>query len=266
MGEGLVCLVTGASAGIGLHTAKKLVASGATVLLHARTLAKAEAAIKEVNGSGKAIPVVGDLSKISEVQHLAEQVKQNCSSLDLFICNAGVFSTSFQLTSTGLETTLAVNVHSHHLLIKLLKPLLLKAASPRLIITSSISQSSTLPSPLSLLNSQASFSSHSSYSHSKLCCRMLASHWANNLPTVVVTSLDPGTVNTKMLLEGWGPCGIPLSQADDTFWQATSQQLDLSFSGSYFVSRQKRGEGNYSEKEVKELVAFLEQCLLQNFK
>ena len=37
----------------------------------------------------------------------------------------------------------------------------------------------------------------------------------------------PGTVNTKMLLEGWGPCGIPLSQADDTFWQATSQEVSL---------------------------------------
>ena len=36
-----------------------------------------------------------------------------------------------------------------------------------------------------------------------------------------------GTVNTKMLLEGWGPCGIPLSQADDTFWQATSQEVSL---------------------------------------
>ena len=95
--------------------------------------------------------------------------------------------------------------------------------------------------------SQASFSPHSSYSNSKLCCRMLASYWAENLPTVTVTSLDPGaafrlwqkfwktsfidifpgTVNTKMLLEGWGPCGIPLSQADDTFWQATSQEVSL---------------------------------------
>ena len=37
-----------------------------------------------------------------------------------------------------------------------------------------------------------------------------------------------GTVNTKMLLEGWGPCGIPLSQADDTFWQATSQEVSAS--------------------------------------
>merc|ERR1712080_8677 len=208
-------------------------------------------------------PVVGDLSIISEVHHLAEKVKENCSYLDLLICNAGVFSTSFQLTSTGLETTFAVNVLSHHLLIKLLKPLLLNAASTsRLIITSSISQSSSLPSPLSLLNSQTSFSAHSSYAHSKLCCRMLASYWTINLPTVVVTSLDPGTVNTKMLLEGWGPCGIPLSQADDTFWQATSQELDLSCSGGYFVSRQNRGKGNYSEKEVKELVAFLEECLL----
>jgi len=91
---------------------------------------------------------------------------------------------------------------------------------------------------------------------------MLASYWTINLPTVLVTSLDLGTVNTKMLLEGWGPCGIPLSQADDTFWQATSQELDLSCSGGYFVSRQNRGKGNYSEKEVKELVAFLEECLL----
>merc|ERR1719175_241231 len=154
MGESLVCLVTGASAGIGLHTANKLVASGATVLLHARSLAKAEAAIKEVSGPGKVIPVIGDLSSISEVHQLADQVKDNCFSLDLLICNAGVFSTSFQMTDKGVETTFAVNVLSHHLLINLLKPLRLKAASPpRLIIASSISQSSSLPSPLSLLNS-----------------------------------------------------------------------------------------------------------------
>merc|ERR1711973_361583 len=235
MGEALTCLVTGASAGIGLHTASKLAVSGATVLLHARTLAKAEAAKKEVGGTGKVIPVIGDLSSLSEVQQLAEQAKESCSSLDLLICNAGVFSTSYQKTSSGFETTFAVNVLSHHLLIKLLEPLLIKASSPRLIITSSISQSSTLPSPLALLNSESSFSSHSSYSNSKLCCRMLASYWAAKFPRVVVTSLDPGTVNTKMLLEGWGPCGIPLSQADDTFWLATSPEVSQIFSKSYKI-------------------------------
>ena len=36
-----------------------------------------------------------------------------------------------------------------------------------------------------------------------------------------------------MLLEGWGPCGIPLSQADDTFWLATSQEVSQIFSKSY---------------------------------
>ena len=65
------------------------------------------------------------------------------------------------VSGTGLETTFAVNVLSHHLLIKLLEPVLVKASSPRVIITSSISQSSTLPSPLTLLNSQVSIFSSS---------------------------------------------------------------------------------------------------------
>ena len=82
------------------------------------------------------IPVVGDLSSISEVHHLAEQVrfppmtgfvnlsrwknpgeslqvKENCSSLDLLICNAGVFSTSFQLTSTGTVSGLGTGTVQH---------------------------------------------------------------------------------------------------------------------------------------------------------
>ena len=46
---------------------------------------------------------------------------------------------------------------------------------------------------------------------------------AFDLPDVVVVSLDPGTVNTKMLLAGWGECGIPVSEADDTFWLITTQ-------------------------------------------
>merc|ERR1712226_1511076 len=96
MGEGLVCLVTGASAGIGLHTAAKLVASGATVLLHARTQTKAEAASKEVEGPGKVIPVVGDLSCLSEVLQLAEQVKESCSS---WICSSAMQEFSAPVSS-----------------------------------------------------------------------------------------------------------------------------------------------------------------------
>ncbi len=46
---------------------------------------------------------------------------------------------------------------------------------------------------------------------------------AAEMPEVLCVSLDPGTVDTKMLRTGWeGCCGIPLQQADDTFWIATS--------------------------------------------
>jgi hypothetical protein len=46
---------------------------------------------------------------------------------------------------------------------------------------------------------------------------------AAEMPEVLCVSLDPGTVDTKMLRTGWEGCyGIPLQQADDTFWIATS--------------------------------------------
>ncbi len=46
---------------------------------------------------------------------------------------------------------------------------------------------------------------------------------AEEMRGVLCVSLDPGTVDTKMLRTGWeGCCGIPLQQADDTFWIATS--------------------------------------------
>ena len=156
------------------------------------------------------------------------------------------------------------------------------------------------------LPSQASFSPHSSYSNSKLCCRMLASYWAENLPTVTVTSLDPGAAfrlwqkfwktcywyfsrHSEYQDAAWGlgpmwhsaltgrrhflasdfPGGqsemwqficfilIVLFHKSRYFWQ-----LDLSCSGNYYVSRKRRSGGIYSEKEVQDLVAFLEQCLV----
>lgn len=63
----------------------------------------------------------------------------------------------------------------------------------------------------------------------------------NTVPTIVfvplalqVNCLDPGTVNTKMLLAGWGPCGINVSGADNQLHLATDPSTAM-VSGKYFV-------------------------------
>ena len=48
--------------------------------------------------------------------------------------------------------------------------------------------------------------------------------------------MHPGTVNTKMLLAGWGPCGISVSEADDEFYLATSPEV-ATVTGEYFAQR-----------------------------
>jgi NAD(P)-dependent dehydrogenase (short-subunit alcohol dehydrogenase family) len=52
---------------------------------------------------------------------------------------------------------------------------------------------------------------------------------------ITSNALDPGTVNTKMLLSGWGPIGIPIQQANDVFQLATSENF-ADVTGQYFVS------------------------------
>ena len=80
----------------------------------------------------------------------------------------------------------------------------------RIINVSSISAGSSIP--WDNLNAERSYSSHSTYSLSKLAMMLFTTELAKRLgpgpPTV--NTLDPGTVNTKMLIAGWGRCGIEI--------------------------------------------------------
>lgn len=83
------------------------------------------------------------------------------------------------------------------------------------------------------------FSSHGAYSLSKLCNIMFSMELAGRLEgrgmSITSNALDPGTVNTKMLLAGWGPIGIPVQQANDVFQLATNDNF-ANVTGQYFVS------------------------------
>src|SRR5205085_11238660 len=133
-------LVTGATAGIGCETARQLLGRGYRVILHGRTLEKAERVIEELKRDApfaRAEPVYADLSVMREVVGLAEQVIAKTSHLDVLINNAGVYEHERRLTCDGFEMTMAVNHLAPFLLTRELLETLLAAPQGRIITLSS---------------------------------------------------------------------------------------------------------------------------------
>ena len=103
-------LITGATDGIGLVTAKQLLEQGHKVLLHGRNPAKLESVKNQLSVSGAQVDTfVADLSKLEQVDELAKQVASKYSSLDVVINNAGVFNVRDTLSKDGLDIRFVVN-------------------------------------------------------------------------------------------------------------------------------------------------------------
>ena len=247
--SGRVVLVTGATDGIGRHTAARLAGAGAEVLVHGRSeqrVADTVALLQRSGGTARGF--VADLSSLDDTRRLAKEVAAAAPALNALINNAGVFAPAGErrvLTRDGLETTFAVNVAAPFLLGAALLPRLRAAPGSVLVNTASISHAGVGRAlPLDNLQGELRWSAHRAYSLSKLCVVMFTLAQARRLAAlqgdiatgVRAVTLDPGTVNTKMLLAGWGPCGMEVEEADDTAWAATAREAA---SGSYYVRRRE---------------------------
>eukprot|EP00092_Neocalanus_flemingeri_P002283 GFUD01002435.1.p1 GENE.GFUD01002435.1~~GFUD01002435.1.p1 ORF type:complete len:267 (-),score=89.36 GFUD01002435.1:28-828(-) len=256
-------LITGSTDGIGLHTAAKLAALGHSVILHGRSQERLASAVSRVRehlvSPGQVYHVLGDLASMTMVREVARQVREKVDSIDCIINNAGVFMPEFQQSTDGHEVTFAVNVLAHYLLTNLLKDLLATSPTPRLINTSSISQSSSPPAQFQL--TQANYNPHTAYEQSKLFDRMVTVHQARVFPSITCLSLDPGTISTKMLEMGWGCGGTPLHQANDTLWLATSQEVSLASTGNYYVGGRARTGHSFSDEDVQNLINYLDSLI-----
>jgi len=243
-------LVTGSTDGIGLTTAKNLSDMGYNVIIHGRNPTRISKAIQTVRSFSEAprecvFGIESNISTLSGCKSLVESVQSiladNNLSLDVLMNNAGVFEKDLAFTDDELEMTFAVNVMAPFVITSQLLPQILnKNIQSRIVIASSISQCRSIDNWDDLQFAKRPYSSHRAYSESKLMDAMLAAEFSSlltkaNIGTDVLTcnSLDPGTVNTKMLLAGWGPCGIDVEDALDQTWLCTNEQVK-DVSGSYF--------------------------------
>lgn len=128
-------LVTGVSSGVGLETARVLVAHGATVVGTVRDMAKGAAATQAVTPGNRLELVELDLASLASVGACADMLLAKAQPFDAIIANAGVMAVPFELTADGFEMQFATNYLGHFLLVNRLAGLL--QAESRVVMVSS---------------------------------------------------------------------------------------------------------------------------------
>jgi NAD(P)-dependent dehydrogenase (short-subunit alcohol dehydrogenase family) len=136
--NGRICLVTGATRGIGRATAEALAKMGAHVLIHGRDSASVGAVCREMIRHGQVSGVVGDLGSFAAVRKLASEIAAQHPRLDVLVNNAGTSTRRREVTVDGCERTFAVNHLAPFLLTNLLLDRLKAGKAARVVTVSSM--------------------------------------------------------------------------------------------------------------------------------
>jgi NAD(P)-dependent dehydrogenase (short-subunit alcohol dehydrogenase family) len=195
-----VAVVTGASSGIGPHTALGLARTGMRVVMAGRDRARTEAArrlVTERSGSDRVQIALADFSRLAEVRRLAKEILAEYGRLDVLVNNAGLFSPHYRLSADGFELTFAVNHLAPFLLTNLLLERL-KASAPARIVTVASEAHRRNRIDVGDLTRPRDWTMSRGYGRSKLCNILFTRELASRLDPdeVVATCLHPGMVAT----------------------------------------------------------------------
>lgn len=210
--SGKTALVTGATSGIGLVTARELARQGARVLLVGRDPDKAARALASVQlALGPEAPVAVkcyDLSLLRNVRALAHELEHELSQLDILINNAGIMPGRFALTEEGHELSWATNHLAPYALTNLLLPLLDAAGQARVVTVSSMAHwVGEIEPDRNVRNSPDKYSWLTAYADSKLANILFTNELAHRLDLTGITAncLHPGLVDTGLMRPGTSP-------------------------------------------------------------
>lgn len=250
---GQVCVVTGASGGVGKETARSLADMGATVVLIARDRTSGEAALAELTQSratGSVELLVGDLSSQAEVRSLASDLLERHARLHVLVNNAGVALSKRRTTVDGLESTLATNHLAPFLLSHLLLDRLRMSAPARIVNVSSHTHTWVRRIPWDDLQSKQTYDPHTVYNLTKLMNILFTYELAQRLTGSGVTAncLHPGwPIRTDLGRQETGLAAL-FDRASKLFARSAKQGAETSVylassvevgntNGRYFVNR-----------------------------
>jgi len=137
--KGKVCLVTGATSGVGRSIAAGCARAGATVVIVSRDQRRGEEAVRslqEASGNPAIELIAADMAEMSSVRILASAVRRRHRQLHVLSLNAATLCLRRETTSAGHERTFATNYLGHFLLTNLLLDALREGAPARVLAVS----------------------------------------------------------------------------------------------------------------------------------
>jgi NAD(P)-dependent dehydrogenase (short-subunit alcohol dehydrogenase family) len=254
--QGKICLITGATSGIGLATAWQLARLDATVVITARNEARGMAAIEKIRQKAdgrSAHLLMADFSSLAQVRKLANDFIAQFPALHVLINNAGTITPERELSQDGFEMQFAVNHLAPFLLTNLLLPLI-KTSIPARIITVSSMTHAWGSIDFDDLQSERNYDPSDVYADTKLANVLFTTELSRRLAGSEVTanSLHPGVIDTKLYRNYMG-----IKNKEDTddstleggattsVYLASSPEV-IGISGKYFSSSREKTPSNAS--------------------
>ena len=205
--EGEVAVITGGSSGIGLATARRFVQEGAEVVITGRRERELKDAAASINGN--VTTVMGDVSRLDDLDRLYAVVKEKHGHIDILFANAGAGTIAplAAATEAHFDQTFDVNVKGLFFTVQKALPLLRDGGS--IILTSSVSNVMGLPG-------------FSAYAASKAAVRSFSRAWTLELKdrNIRVNTMSPGPIDTPSLAT---TTGLTPEQAEQAAAQFASQ-------------------------------------------
>jgi NAD(P)-dependent dehydrogenase (short-subunit alcohol dehydrogenase family) len=260
---GRVCVITGASRGIGKASAEALASLGASLTLVCRQQADGDRVASEIAGRHPAAldVVAADLSSQSDIRRAAARIRERHPAVHVLINNAGVFTRRRELTVDGLERQFAVNHLAYFLFTNLLLDPL-RAAAPSRIINVSSGAHSGSHLDFADLQGERRYDGNRAYSQSKLANILFTYELARRLRGTGVTAncLHPGVIATRLLADFMGVPAAggalartfgakPEKGAETIVYLASSHEVE-GVTGKYFVNQRPVASSRESNDEA----------------
>jgi retinol dehydrogenase 12 len=207
--SGRVCVVTGASGGIGQAAALGLARRGATVALVARRAGAGEAARAAVvreSGRTDVHLLMADLSSQTQVRQLAAEIAARFGKVDVLVNNAAVYTARRKTSEDGIEMQWAVNHLAPFLLTHLLMDALRAAGRARVVSLSSHAHRSARMD-FGDLQMERRYRGFGMYARTKLANLLFTRELARRTQGTGITAnaMHPGVVATRLLMNGFPP-------------------------------------------------------------